>query len=394
MKKLFLMMGGAICLSTSVFAYKDIDDRLESLENKMQEISSSNPQKTLGASFGTSQPETHNTRFFGTLEILYWHPKLGGTEYAFTGDYTEASVSMNPLPFPLPSDGDVKSNDLGWDLGIRAGLGYKIPHNHWDVVARYTWYGLNDSSSHQKTYPSNLFSMRSVIAVPCDRVKSHIDIDLNNIELALARSYFLSKNFLVRPHFDAKSTWVDLDQKIHYSISSAPFISEDLKHHETKVSEDCRFWGVGPQAGIDTSLYLGDGFSIIGEVAGSILYGFFKTSMKQDFPITNQDHSISTLNKVKHRFHRFVPFVQIFLGLKWHTYLNNHRQFLQLKAGYEAQYYWSINQMLTTGEVLSNSGGVRQGEQAVNLLGSRTAFTPISEDLSLYGITGEVRLDF
>lgn len=395
MKKLFLMMGGAIFLTTSAFTYMDMDDRLDSLEKQMQEISSSNPQETLGASFRSSRPETNNTRFFGTFEILYWHPKLGGTEYAYTGDYQEIETGKGPFPFPLPPKGDVKENDLGWDVGLRVGLGYKTPHNDWDVVARYTWYSLHDSSSHQKTYPSNLFSIRSIVVVPCDRVKSHIDIDLNNVEMELARSFFLSKNFSVRPHIDAKSTWIDLDQKIHYTISTAPYIAEEIKQHEVKITEDCRFWGVGPRAGIDTSLYIGDGFSILGEIAGSILYSSFKTSMKQNFPFPDpEDTHLSTLFKVKHRFHRFIPFVQMFLGLKWHTYLNDHRQFLQLKLGYEAQYYWRVNQMLSVAGAVTDSGRITQDGEEVSVFGARSAFVPMTEDLSFYGITGEVRLDF
>lgn len=395
MKKLFLMMGGAIFLSTTAFAYRDMDERLDSLESKMTEISSRNPEGTLGASFRSSRPETENTRFFGTFDLLYWHPKLGGTEFAFTADYTEIVAAGDTIIFPRPPKGDLKENDLGWDFGLRFGLGYKTPYNDWDVTARYTWYSLHDSSSHQKTYPSNLFSLRSIIIVPCDRVKSHVGIDLNNLEIELARSFFLSKNISVRPHLDVKSSWIDLDQKIHYSITSAQIVDPAFTDREVKVTEWCRFWGMGPRIGVDSSLYIGDGVSLIGELAGSILYSYFKTSMKQNFPIVDpEDNTPELFYKINHKFHRFIPFVQMFLGLKWHTYLNNHRQFLQLKAGYEAQYYWRVNQMMANGGIATDQAVIIQNGVQTAVTGARVAFEEISEDLAFYGITGEVRLDF
>lgn len=394
MKKLILLMGGAIFLSTSAFAYRDMDERLDSLETQMKEISSTNPQETLGAAFTTSRPETKNTRFFGFMDVIYWHPKMGGTEYAYTGDYSiDLSVPQKgPIIRALPPKGDVKENDFGWDLGLKAGLGYKTPHDSWDLLGRYTWLSSHDSSSHQKTVPSNLFSIRSILAIPCRRVKSHVEIELNNLEVELARSYFLSKYFSVRPHFDLKSSWIDMGQKIHYTYSS--LVSERIREQESKVTESCRFWGLGPRAGLDGSLYLGDGFSLVGEVAGSILYGHFKSRMKENFPEVENSRTPTTLYSVKHNFHRFVPFVQMFLGFKWNTYLNSHRQFLQLKAGYEAQYYWRMNQMLRTGGLVSDNVRVTTGRVFTTVSGSRTAFEPISEDLMFYGITGEARLDF
>ncbi|MCB1081824.1 MAG: MOMP family protein [Chlamydiia bacterium] len=383
-------------LATSLaFSYKDVDERLDSLEVQMKEISARNPQETLGAAFRTARPETKNTRFFATLDLLYWHPKLGGTDYAYTGEYEvdNSEPEKGAIIRALPPKGDVKENDLGWSLGIRAGLGYKTPHDDWDVRARYTWLNGDDSSSNHKNFPSNLFAMRSIIIIPCRYVKSHIDIKYNNVDLELARSYFVSQNLSIRPHFDIKATWLNLGQKIQYGFST--IVSDFLQGQEMKVTESSRFKGYGPRAGVDAALFLGEGFSLVGEVSGAILYGSFNTRIKETFPANeNTGNTPEVLYNVKDNFHRFIPFVHMLLGLKWETYLNHQKQFLHLRGGYEVQYYWRVNQMMSTGGIVSDGARVNANGVVQTVFGSRTAFEPISEDLAFYGLTGEVRLDF
>ena len=90
----FSILSLLLIVSTSAFSYVDMDDRLDTLEKDMTEISARNPQGTLGAGFTTSRPKTVNhDHWFTTFDVIYWHPKMGGTEYAFTNTAQGISIT-------------------------------------------------------------------------------------------------------------------------------------------------------------------------------------------------------------------------------------------------------------------------------------------------------------
>ena len=379
-----------LLLTTSAFSYVDMSDRIDILEKEMMEISAINPQETRGAAFVTSRPNTVGNNWFITLDVLYWHPKLGGTEYAISTnpDFRTTQRGQQHFNF-LQHEGVIKENDFSWDLGLKAGIGYKTPHDSWDIYARYTWLDSNSSSSCYKLPPAAIFTLRSVEGVAAKWAKSHVDIGHNNIELQLARSFFLSQRLSVRPHFDIKTTWLSLTQNITYNRSDLPHVRPELVDLDRKIKDSSKLRGFGPQAGVDGKLYVGNGFSLIGELSGSILYSYFRVRHKEAHPIIIEDDFIQggTQYNIKEKQHRFIPFVQMLIGLTWDTYLNSEKQHLSLKGGYEVQYYWRVNQMLKTESQVIVP--FTEDQRAL-----RHYFDPVSEDLMFYGITGEVRLDF
>lgn len=385
-------MGGIILTTTTVSAYVDMDDRLNELETQMKEVSARNPAETLGASFVGARPETEGTHFYATFDVTYWHTKIGGTEFGITSNGFDAETPP-PQFLSLHPGGDLKENDFGWDVGLKAGLGYKTPHDKWDVFLRYTWLSAHDSKSLYKSPPAVIIGIRSFLPVLAKRAKSHVDTDYNNLDLELARSYFISKNYSIRPHFDVKATWLNIRQNISY-IFSETFLNPypAVGDPEKKIYSSSKFWGVGPRAGIDGKLFIGDGFNLFGELAGSILYGYFKERLKEKFPMGISNDIAGTLLTARDHYHRFIPFVQMQLGLQWGTYLNDKRQHLDFKIGYEVQYYWRVNQLMQTEEY--DSAGIIPPNQNDLIVGARHLIDKVSEDLMFYGITGEVRLDF
>lgn len=377
MKSTACTLVSLITLSCSLFA--DSESRLQTLEKEMQEISARNPQETLGASFVTARPDVIDSNWYIAFDITYWHTKMGGTEYAYSVDRFDPANS-------LPVNGDVKHQDFSWEVGVKAGLGYKTPHDNWDIFARYTWFNTDTSNSSFKHAPSALISLTwwQSFELVASHVKSHFELNYDNVELELARSYFISRQISFRPHFGLKSAWMTFHRTV---TSTASGLSPA---HGTQVGLDYKskdhenFWGVGPRAGVDSKWYLGYGFNIFGDVAASILYGYFDTVHKDIYPPSFLEPFIEDgkADKIKHKFHRFIPFLQMALGLEWNTDLNDHKQHLGLKLGYEVQYYWRINQFYTVEDrVFSGASNALQFEKE-------------SEDVMFYGITGEIRLDF
>lgn len=438
MKNCFSKLNLGLCaaslfLASSTFAFHDIDDRLHCLEKEMKEISARTPQNTLGAEFRTSRPENKGTPWYLTLAALYWHPKMGGTEYAISytpkGIITVPPIITTPFATDHRPEGDVKENDFSWDLGFKGGLGYKSPHNAWDIFARYTWFESHSTSQVQKDFPDGIIALKTPLATSirinvvtqgennlvifANHAKSTVDIALNNLDLELGRSYFTSKRISAKPYISMKGTLLDLSQKVMYdqkTDSTFAGLSLALDIPELKVNLSSQFKGLGPRIGCDLRYFLGDGFNFFGDFAAALLYGHFKLKQHDqisDMHILGSPEDVAEFEAVSdlifsaptrrltNKFHSFVPYAQMFLGLEWNTYMNKRKAHLGLKLGYEVQYFWRANQLEDTQNAVNSSIiSIINGKQTTVALRGRHSNDLISEDLMFYGITGEARLDF
>lgn len=134
-RKLLLFLG--LVLSLPLFA-ASMSDRVEQLEKEMQSVYTDTANDTAGAKFVSAGPSSrYDTTWFLSAELLYWHAKSGGTEYAIRFD---SSV--------LPRSGNVKDCDFEWDLGFRFGVGRFIScERNWDLYLTYTHFDTSDTES-------------------------------------------------------------------------------------------------------------------------------------------------------------------------------------------------------------------------------------------------------
>lgn len=381
-----------ICLLTALFlaafVFADIDDRIDDLEWEMKQVSTYTPQDTLGASFAQGQPELlipGQEKLFLSFDVLYWHAKVGGSDYAFS---FQPSIIQTGSILLARAQGHTKHNDLDWDWGLKAGFGINLPHDGWDLGVEYTYFASNSTDASTKAPPSALQPLRLYSTMLAIKAKSFFDLDYQNVDVNLGKSYFLSQKLFVRPFVSVKSCWLDLDQNITYTASSLnDFLfpgTERTAGHDFKSKNSSNFWGIGPRIGVNSKWFLGHGFSFFSDIAGSLLYGYFQTHYYEKIPPNNVQFADGGVIKNRYKFHLFVPFVQMYGGLAWQGYVNHDKQYITLKFGYEVQYYWRANQMVYT-EDFSNPAGA---------FNTRAAFDNLSEDVMLYGITGEFKLDF
>ena len=61
-------------------------------------------------------------------EALLWKSSESSLDYAIESD--SSSTIKN---------GRVKNPDFSWDWGVRLGVGYKMPHDKWDLFVNYTY---------------------------------------------------------------------------------------------------------------------------------------------------------------------------------------------------------------------------------------------------------------
>lgn len=312
-----------------------MEERVETLEKHMGQVSVETPEGTYGANIA---PQNFERGWVG-MELfggpLYWHAKVGGTEYV----YSQAT-----------GKGKVESQSFDWDFGYRVGAGIFFSLFDWELLGMYTHYGSQDTEGKGVIPPSLLVNLKGNFFVFSQNVKSTYDIAYDSATLELRRGSFLGLGSSI----GVKQTWMQQEQRVTYSA-----FSNDL----TKVKDRCRFRGTGPQIGMHFDWNLFYKISLFGGAKAALLYGLFEVK-----------HTESPL-ELKADVHLFSPNLSFLFGLKKAFPLEKGQ--LSFSLAYEADYYWRQNQMLTLEDRTSRLKVARQ-----------------AEDLTFYGFTGSVILEF
>lgn len=359
-------------------AHSSMDERVSKLEEEMEEIGKINIMGNFGTSFVTARNQGEKGWFI-FLEPLYWHAKVGATEYT----QTELNApSRQNLLFP-PHEGEVKHQDFGWNWGLRVGIGRNIKHDEWDINLNYTWYENDDSHTVRKNYPSALLPTRTGEVGFIREAKSSFDLGYNNINLEIGRHYFISQKVSTHPFISLRSTWLDLKQRIQY-LPTDPDDQEDESGY-VKLNEKTNLWGMGPRVGLNTEWSMGDNFSFAARFSGTLLYSYESSIMHIVSDANTNTIGSNLAVKLRGKSHLFVPTVQFFLGIIWERSLFDGKRVVTLGAGYEAEYFWRANQMM-----------IQEDTQTPNALNSsrKVSVETASEDVMFYGLTLRARLDF
>ncbi|MCB1110061.1 MAG: hypothetical protein KDK64_03705 [Chlamydiia bacterium] len=354
-----------------------LSDRVEQLEAEMKSIYVENPMGTGGAQFGEGSPAFQGSRWFLTADILYWHAKAGGTEYAIT---------LNSSDFP--QKGNVKDCDFSWDFGFRFGIGHFLGNQDWDLYLNYTHYDTSDTESTHELVDSPNPGGGNFRGI--SHAKFNAVIDHNALDLTLGKHYFISQKLSFHPFIGVKSAW--LDQKYKYQgnddINALQTAFAIAGRVHNKVVSKCDWWGIGPKFGMDSEWFLGDGFRLFANLSGALFYSYCDVSFNQKVFFTPvgspQTSARARLHGDKHQF---TPQVAFCGGLSWGTdlHLKNANQYIELGLGYEVQYFWRANQTLD----ISDTSPALTGVGPIRLDYGRT-----SEDIMFYGITFNIRFDF
>lgn len=357
----------ALATSVSVFAASDTESRLKQLEQQMKQVRVETASGTYGARTASARPEVDGAGVFFTIDALLWKANVGGTEYAYTDNDPFASY---------PLQGSIQDIDFGWDWGVRVGLGYNFEHDNWETNLVFTYFSAGEGDHVTAGEGSAIVPLKGAAdlgfarGIPgfdrCTQASSQFKFLYDNLDLDLARSYFVSKNLSLRPHFGLKNTWLNLRQREQYTggllTPETSFVVKDISD----------LWGIGPSAGVNTKWYLCNGVSVFGDIGGSLLWGYFKVK----HTATNSNDLVTDVINIRANMHRFVPTAQIVIGLSYDAYMNDDKQHIGISLGWETMYYWRANQMLQIEDFATRK------------------YSRISEDVSMQGVTLHIRLDF
>lgn len=439
-------------LSTiQMMAQEQLENRVSKLESQMRQVRTETALGTYTALTAPGRPQNDGSGLFVTGDLLVWKLYEGSAYYPVTDStYTfKSPTHKSYLQAPLVNSNQIVEVNyhalrFDWDVGFRAGVGFKSDHDNWDYSLTYTQFLTEVSKTHNQDPPANRTRINGrgnlVLTgflpdtIPTDSTNSiytRRSVDLYVADLELGRSFFVSKTLSLRPEIGIKSAWIYQKLSQTEQLNFANTFSTDAFENAiilpalstTQLKGKNDFWGIGPEAGVEMNWYIMDPFSIYAEISGAVLWGRFDVRQKESSsidlnvngigPASTSGVNSSAFNSrlaardtdlVEHLKcgpHRFVPTVQMALGLAYSTLFFHDRLNLTVKAGYENQYWWRQNylngQSITFPDSLlspiTSSGG------GLSINGISEAVPPDErfaspDDLGYHGFTFELRVDF
>jgi len=391
----------SIAATSVAFGAMSTNERVAQLESKMNCVymevvnSDCDPQViTCGAHTAPARPNIKGDcrcggGWFIAVDAIYWHPKAGGTEYAYSDNSPVLLLNgLNGTGFPVK--GRSKDIDFSWDWGFKVALGYNFEHDGWDAMLQYTRLDTSGEDGTRAGMNSTIIPLRGSASITqgdgtgptpqgvfvfCESAKSEFDFDYDRVDLEMGRNFYVSPKLALRPFIGLVGAWIDLHQKTRYTGGDPDATSNPdslgLSVNTVHINDESDFKGLGPKFGIDSKWHLGHKFSILGNISGAFLYGHYDVSHKERYSLLPQNRI-----SINADMNRFAPNATYELGLAYDTYLNDMKQHLGISVSYEGHYWFRTNQMLKIDDF------------------AVLKYERYSEDVSLHGITIDVRLDF
>jgi hypothetical protein len=308
------------------------------------------------------KPPVNRHSAFVTADYLYWLAQEGGTAYA-----TEIT---------LENKGKVRNLNFKWDSGFRVGLGYRMPHDHWEIYANWTHF-ITDADAQSTTltnylYPQWATNVQPTLDNPVTYLDARWDLHLNLVDGEIARVFFPTSCFSFRPHIGVRGAWIEQSYKTNLSggITGSTLIFAD----NIKITNDFR--SVGFRAALDTEWTFLCHWSLFGNIGGSLLYGAFHIRRVEE-QSTATHLALTTAVDIADDFHQCIPTFDIALGLRW-AYNFSQRIALRLQAGWEFNDFFSQNKF----------------EHILFSENSTYSFIANNDDLTTQGLTVSASFEF
>ena len=280
--------------------------------------------------------------------FIYWQP---------IEENLDMAVSSPNYNNPLITQEYYKMK-FNWKPGLKISAGIISDHDDWSIIANYTWLHTKNKKSHGRSVNDMIVPYTLVDTSNIYNFSAIWYLNLDLINLQLARRLHLGKKLIVQPYGGISLAFIDQKYYFDTTARSDDFIYQPFSRDRSDS------WGLGPKIGLDTEWNLTDHFRIIANLSGEILYTCYRIRNKSyHLYRSNALHNLQV--KIDRNYLR--PMTDIATGISWGTYLGDDFWHIEISTLYEFHILWNQN-MLS-----ANSKGY---------------------DLYLNGLTVTVKLDF
>lgn len=218
---------------------------------------------------GVTAPSAHcatdcDSGFFVGAEALFWKTCRDQLDFAIT-DTTAGATPYNV--------GEFQYIDFGYDVGVRAHLGY-VPADSdgWDYRATGVYFSTDESATATPpAAPGTLYSTfftQNPDGHEATSVDAKLDIDYYTVDLTASRPHHVSETLILRPFGGVRVAW--FEQDLALTLTGGDFAPDTVRWTSD-------MWTAGFVGGVESSHKLCDfmdgTFSSFGRCSTSIVYG-------------------------------------------------------------------------------------------------------------------------
>jgi hypothetical protein len=315
---------------------------------------------TLPFFFYTYAEELRKAGFFTEASALYWKAQESGLSYAI----------KSPSNVRLAPHSSIKNPDFEWDFGFKFEIGYRIPHDHWELGLEFTSLQTHTDADHHAKNSDVFFPIWekpiSNTTHFAKSVKMHWRLHLGLIDACLNHTFYATDSLSLTPQIAIRTGWIRQKFNLEYLGGNFPE-GEDLL-----IRMKNKYWGIGPKAGLAGKWKIIKGFSLFAEGAATLLFGEFYLHQDEDTLGTKEK-----LLGIHHIFRSSAPILEAAAGLRWESFFSGRFNRLKLELAWDQMLFFSQNQLMHFLD--ENSQGLFASNQA---------------DLSIAGVQLAIRLDF
>ncbi|HSW70656.1 MAG TPA: Lpg1974 family pore-forming outer membrane protein [Gammaproteobacteria bacterium] len=279
--------------------------------------------------------------FYLHADALWMQAKQDGMDFAI--EDSNGATAPGPITHGRVAGFSKNNKDWDWNPGMRLGVGFYLDHDAWNLDFNWTWLNITDYTHASVGTAGGVLiplwltgqgtptGTAPATGVFGPRASANWHAKFNTIDMSLGKPYYVSRYFVVNPHFGFRAAWINQHFSVDYAGSSfGPFSSRTVHH------ADNDFWGVGSRAGVDTNFLFGKGFRLFGNVAASMLFGKFEIEQNLTYPtLLSQDGF-----DLDYHFYQNVPNFELIIGLGWGRYFGCKQYHVALDLAYEFHEWW------------------------------------------------------
>jgi hypothetical protein len=286
--------------------------------------------------------------------VLYWQAEEIGLAYAIKSDlaFSSSAQVLNP--------------SFQFSPGFNVGVGYRLPHDHWDLSLQFTHFNTHADDTHRAKNGKVFFPVWD-IPDPlsyADQTTMHWRLHLGIVDALLSKRIPVVKTLTLQPTLGISYAWIR--QKYHLFYLGGSFSAEGGREIRTKN----KYWGVGPAFGLKSLWECYSQVFLFAQGSGAILFGDFY--LHQD-----EDTQESKLLGIHNSYRANSPMMEYSLGVQWEKEFDGALKRLSLMLAWDQMVLFSQNQLMLF--VDEESPG---------------AFIQNRGDLTLMGIEFSMRFDF
>ena len=301
--------------------------------------------------------------FFAGANALYVQPYQEGMQLAEKVELLNSNYRTIGL---------IKQS-FDWTPAFKLQLGWAMCRDKWSLYTEYFHLHVSDStkaSADPRLSMSTLFGNTPYLVsnAAIDHygvsLKNKWKIDMDFVDLNLTRPFYNGEKLILKPIVGLRAAWITQKTSgswIYYATNVV--LPSSIKSGS---------FGIGPKFSLNGKWIWGRGFSMLGDITGSVLHTHYKLRKNTNTYVAGNLNPVDSYH-VRDKVDYLRPALETELGISWGRYVSDRDWHVELALTYIFNVYWNQNMISNYFNMLTNTG---------------------ASDLYLHGLNLALRFDF